>query len=279
VATIFFRWSKPKNLGYPVNSTDDELFYYPIKDGNVAYLSKYDPNGFGRYDIERIHIFTIDNPRKYKVDGIIKVAGKLPQTFYLALYDRNKKDTVLRQRLTDDKVSFETVAGQYDVHIYTDGYDHQSHPLSIAWASKDINRNISFDLLPKSITTDSPNTLIAMKPVKEKEVKFNNKETQHISKSSNQQNGLESNKNKESISSDNNENKTDSLAKLTDTQLIQAKSDSVSNVIGKKQVGLISSMGKLFSNWIFDSTIGIISLFLIFWFLFKQRSKKEKQIS
>jgi len=49
-------WSKPINIGYPINSTDDDLFYYPIGDGNNAYISKYDENGFGQEDIIKLEI-------------------------------------------------------------------------------------------------------------------------------------------------------------------------------------------------------------------------------
>jgi len=44
-------WSKPVNVGYPVNSTDDNLFYYPLNNGEKVYISKYDQNGFGQADI------------------------------------------------------------------------------------------------------------------------------------------------------------------------------------------------------------------------------------
>jgi outer membrane protein OmpA-like peptidoglycan-associated protein len=33
------RWSAPKNLGYPISTADDDLFYYPRKNGQGAYLS------------------------------------------------------------------------------------------------------------------------------------------------------------------------------------------------------------------------------------------------
>ena len=49
-------WSKSVNIGYPVNSTDDELFFYPIKNGENAYVSKYDQNGFGQEDIVKLEI-------------------------------------------------------------------------------------------------------------------------------------------------------------------------------------------------------------------------------
>lgn len=43
-------WSKPVNLGYPINSTDDDLFYVPISN-TTGYMAKLDDAGYGREDI------------------------------------------------------------------------------------------------------------------------------------------------------------------------------------------------------------------------------------
>jgi len=45
------KWSKPQNLGYPVSTTDDDLFVYPWRNGRVIYLSAIRPEGFGKEDI------------------------------------------------------------------------------------------------------------------------------------------------------------------------------------------------------------------------------------
>ncbi|PLX23073.1 MAG: hypothetical protein C0597_01520 [Marinilabiliales bacterium] len=51
-------WAKPVNMGYPVNSTDDNLFYFPLNNGKKAYISKYDQNGFGQEDIVMLELNT-----------------------------------------------------------------------------------------------------------------------------------------------------------------------------------------------------------------------------
>ncbi|MBN2614026.1 MAG: PD40 domain-containing protein [Bacteroidales bacterium] len=47
-------WTKPQNAGYPLNTTGDNLFYIPLKNGEVAYISKNGNGTFGRNDIYRI---------------------------------------------------------------------------------------------------------------------------------------------------------------------------------------------------------------------------------
>ncbi len=44
-------WGEPVNLGYPVSTTDDDLFYYPWHDARIGYVSLYREEGFGNEDI------------------------------------------------------------------------------------------------------------------------------------------------------------------------------------------------------------------------------------
>jgi len=48
-------WSKPKNLGYPLNTPDDDIFLMPIGDGKSGYhaLMK-ESEGFGKEDIYKV---------------------------------------------------------------------------------------------------------------------------------------------------------------------------------------------------------------------------------
>jgi tetratricopeptide (TPR) repeat protein len=48
-------WSKPVNLGYPLNTPDDNYFFNPIGTGNTGYYSIFkESGGYGKEDIYRI---------------------------------------------------------------------------------------------------------------------------------------------------------------------------------------------------------------------------------
>ena len=49
-------WSEPKNLGYPINTPDDDIYYIPSVDGRRAYYSSYTNNSIGNYDIFKIDL-------------------------------------------------------------------------------------------------------------------------------------------------------------------------------------------------------------------------------
>ena len=48
-------WSNPKNMGYPFNTTDDNIFFMPIDDGKSGYYSVMkEAGGYGKEDIYKI---------------------------------------------------------------------------------------------------------------------------------------------------------------------------------------------------------------------------------
>ncbi|HEX2921373.1 MAG TPA: tetratricopeptide repeat protein [Bacteroidales bacterium] len=69
--------SEPVNVGYPLNSTDDDVFFKPVKDGYEGYVAKEEKSGYGKQDIYRIEIFSDDHPRKFLVSGMVKVTDLL----------------------------------------------------------------------------------------------------------------------------------------------------------------------------------------------------------
>lgn len=49
-------WSKPQNVGYPLNTTDHDLFYQPLNNGNEGYIALAKNDSYGRNDIYKIQI-------------------------------------------------------------------------------------------------------------------------------------------------------------------------------------------------------------------------------
>lgn len=48
------QWAKPKNIGYPINTPDDDVFFVVAADGRTAYYSSIRDEGYGEKDIYRI---------------------------------------------------------------------------------------------------------------------------------------------------------------------------------------------------------------------------------
>jgi len=52
-------WGKPENLGYPLNTVDDDVFFQPMADGRRAYYSSQKDGGYGMKDI-----YLVDMPQQ-----------------------------------------------------------------------------------------------------------------------------------------------------------------------------------------------------------------------
>ncbi len=53
------KWSEPENLGYPINSAADELFYHPTSDPNIALISTIRNDSFGGLDIYKVQFVPV----------------------------------------------------------------------------------------------------------------------------------------------------------------------------------------------------------------------------
>jgi outer membrane protein OmpA-like peptidoglycan-associated protein len=49
------KWGRPENMGYPVNTPDDDTYYRLSPNGSYAYLSSYRIGGYGEKDIYTIN--------------------------------------------------------------------------------------------------------------------------------------------------------------------------------------------------------------------------------
>lgn len=49
------KWSKPKNLGYPINTPNDDMFFAPDQEGNTGYFARPDKKT-GNKQIYKVHL-------------------------------------------------------------------------------------------------------------------------------------------------------------------------------------------------------------------------------
>ncbi len=66
------KWSKPMNMGRPINSADDDIYFVLTADGKNAYLSSAKPQGMGMQDIYNINPF---EKKKFKDFHLVLFRG------------------------------------------------------------------------------------------------------------------------------------------------------------------------------------------------------------
>lgn len=114
-------WSNSVNLGYPINSTGDDIYYTTTADGHYGYLSSFRKNGFGEKDIYQIEndFLLVNNVAVLKGKILTSDGSKLPESVYATIKCLNCEDTReynLSPRLRDGSfVSSLTPCRSYEV--------------------------------------------------------------------------------------------------------------------------------------------------------------------
>ena len=127
-------WAEPVNIGYPINTTDDDLYFQPIDNGKSAYFSVYSPRGIGRHDIYFMNVYSVDNPRYYSLTGKLRTKDGSLDTTRTAIYviDSESRDTLIyTSPAKDGSFAFELKQGIYELHFKGEGYEELIRPLEI----------------------------------------------------------------------------------------------------------------------------------------------------
>ncbi len=91
-------WAEPVNIGYPINTTDDDVFFVPYEKGHYAYCSQFSKKGYGGQDIYHFQLFNIPEYNNFLIEGILEMDNEI---------DRNKKDFSIN---IIDKAGQDTIA-------------------------------------------------------------------------------------------------------------------------------------------------------------------------
>jgi tetratricopeptide (TPR) repeat protein len=106
------QYDEAVNLGYPINTTNDDLGYYPVKDGKSGYMSLFDDNSLGKTDIFRLEILPFTAPK-------VAVAPKFDKEFTILLTNPGKteKIEITYDNKTDSFRVKSTDGNTYDVTV------------------------------------------------------------------------------------------------------------------------------------------------------------------
>jgi len=130
------RWAKPLNAGYPVNSTDDDLFFVPVKSGEYAYYSLFDNSqGYGLDDIYRFEIFSDFHPRKFILKGLAIKDAELDINFenlMVKLIDKKTNKIISESKVDPDGTySLDAQSGNLELIINGKGIEERRDAIKI----------------------------------------------------------------------------------------------------------------------------------------------------
>lgn len=139
-------WSAPLNMGYPINTPDDDKFYVPVGEGYFSYYSLFAESGYGNMDVFRLEIFSNEHPRKFRVSGVVNLSQTpvgFKEQIQVYVTDSENNDTVNSLKVSDSGVyNFVVPSGEYDLNFVSDGFEPASEHLSLPMGSEDTIINV-----------------------------------------------------------------------------------------------------------------------------------------
>lgn len=115
------------NLGYPINSTGNDLFYVPGDNLQTGYLSRFDNASLGKNDIYKIEL-SQDILLKGKIIGQPEIA-QMPYT--ILLLNKETKETVNSSISDQPEFEWNITPGDYLLSIVNENYNSFFQDISI----------------------------------------------------------------------------------------------------------------------------------------------------
>ena len=90
----FGTWKLPENMGYPVNTTENDAFFVMTPDGKRAYYASYREDGVGSTDIFMMGLPEAEENPLTVVKGVVRVCKSDASNVSILVYDKETKEIV-----------------------------------------------------------------------------------------------------------------------------------------------------------------------------------------
>jgi len=168
------QWTKPENLGWPINSADDDLFFVLTADGSTGYFSSLRPDGAGEDDIYVVDFLagatgetddrTVGAAKAVvpaaEGAGTVLLKGRVKDLALLGYMEAtielmDLQDATLVARFTSDPTTGEYMivvpAGRdYAMHVKADGYLLHSEHIHVPAGQRGLDLAVDIDMEPLS---------------------------------------------------------------------------------------------------------------------------------
>ena len=148
-------WSKPENIGYPINTAEDDLSIVVSADGSTGYYTSTKSDGYGDKDIYKIKFSETDeentDAKLTLVKGIILDNNtKIPIEANIEIVDNEKQEKIaefVSNKETGEFLVSLPVGKNYALTVVKDGYLFHSENFDLVDSLdfQSINLDISLD--------------------------------------------------------------------------------------------------------------------------------------
>lgn len=128
-------WSKPKNVGFPINTPEDNHMITFTENGKHGYTSSYRKGGLGDLDIYRVTFNEVETPQTV-IKGIISSFDTLQPVVspLITLFDLKNPDAEPNVYMVNPNNGSCTIIvppGKYELLIEADGFDDYSEKIFV----------------------------------------------------------------------------------------------------------------------------------------------------
>ncbi|MBC7388453.1 MAG: OmpA family protein [Opitutaceae bacterium] len=148
-------WTKPVNIGYPISTPGDDIYFSYTADGSKGYFSSFRTDSYGEKDLYIIHR-PQDSASLVVFKGYIKdkeTDKPIASTITLKNVETGKIENVFNSNALTGKYVVVLAFGKtYDVTIESEGYMYKSETLHIPEKKANVFqyvRNFFLDLIKK----------------------------------------------------------------------------------------------------------------------------------
>lgn len=148
------KWSTPRNVGYPVNTPGDDLFFATTPDGKRAYYSSSKDSGYGEKDI---YLITLDLDRE------------VPLTVFKGAIQADAEGIIPNTIITVTDLKTGKVSGTYKPRVDSGKFILILHPgeeYNIAYEAKGYVFHSENLRVPENSSYFEINKTVELKPIK-----------------------------------------------------------------------------------------------------------------
>jgi hypothetical protein len=142
-------WSNPVNMGYPINTTSDDVFYVLSADGKRAYFSSIREGGLGGRDIYVMNLLSLPERSSAVIKGTVKMEGTndIPKDITINVKEAQSGKFVGKYKPNKETGSYIIILRQGKDYLFTcetEDYTFSPEKISIPDKSafKEINKPI-----------------------------------------------------------------------------------------------------------------------------------------
>lgn len=114
-------WGEPVNMGYPINTTSDDVFYHLSADGKRAYFSSIREDGLGGRDLYVMNLLSLPERSSAVIKGSVKMegTGEIPKNIVIIVKEAVSGKFVGRYKPNKENGNYIIILKQGKEYLFT----------------------------------------------------------------------------------------------------------------------------------------------------------------